>query len=87
MQPPEIDGYQTRLLQSTKNEVIFRINIHSKKEFFLWKEKYCNLTSTKLNVKRTSIEKEKFKFYQLLVSQHRGRFRAHFAKHRKEDTK
>ena len=87
MEPPEIDGFCNKIIKSSKSEVIFRTNIHTKVEFELWKEKYCESTNTTLNVKRTTEDRMKFKFYQLLVCQHGGRFRSKHAKHRKENTK
>jgi len=38
MLPPEIDGYQTRLLQSTKNELILGLISIPKKNFIFGKK-------------------------------------------------
>ena len=87
MQPPQIEGFDTQIVKATDSLLIFRTNILNKDDFFAWKEKFCEATNTTLNIKRTSHETSKYKFYQMLVCQHGGRFRTCHTKHRKVDTK
>ena len=87
MQVPHIDGYDTQVVKATDELLIFRINVFDKEGFFAWKDKFCEANNTTLNVKRTTSDTAKYKFYQLLKCQHGGRFRSHHSKHRKVDTK
>ena len=87
MQAPIIEGFDTLIVKSTADQLLFRTNIFNKEDFFSWKEKFSETTNTTFNIKRTSHETAKYKFCQMLVCQHGGRFRNSQSKHRKVDTK
>ena len=70
MQAPVIEGFDTQIVKSTDSLLIFRTNISNKEDFFVWKEKFSEATNTTFNIKRTSHETAKYKFYQMLVCQH-----------------
>ena len=53
MDVPEIEGFETLSVKSTSDYVTFLINILNEDDVHQWLQKYCELTSTKFNVKRS----------------------------------
>ena len=76
MEVPDIEGYETVLLERTDHSVSFRINLKTEEEFKVWKNAFFQLTSSNFNVKYAHRETQKSVFQQTLVCHHGARFRS-----------
>ena len=64
-------NFDNIIIKSSKNEVLCRTNVTSKKELEVWKELYCRETKTSLNViiTRIPLNSQRSLFCQKLICQ------------------
>ena len=82
MEIPEIEGYQTKIIEEGKNAITFRINVKNEDEFITWKHKYFYKTSTNFNIKYSHRQTRKAIFSQTLTCHHGSRVRSRDATQR-----